>query len=152
MSHTKSIGWGTRITILYLGFVGLIATLVILSHREKPDLVTPEYYSEELKYQERINAISNLENSGSKISLEETKNSVILSVPEFFSGKEITGEAHFYRPSNSAQDVKMKLTIPASETKHEISVDKFQKGAYILKLNFTSEGKNYYQQESIYIE
>jgi nitrogen fixation protein FixH len=150
MSQTQSIGWGTRVAILYLGFVALIITLVILSHREKTDLVTKEYYSEELQFQDRINAISNLESTGGKVSVVYDQQVLTLSFPQYFIGKKVTGTIHFYRPSDSSKDSKMPLELNKEIATQVINLQHLEKGSYILKLNFTSEGKNYYQQENLF--
>ena len=58
MSAVK-LNWGTRITVLYLGFVALIVFLVAGSMRQSFDLVSPDYYQKELEYQSVIEAGKN---------------------------------------------------------------------------------------------
>ena len=53
------MNWGTRIIIMYVGFVALIITLVVVSMRQQVDLVTPDYYAKELKYQTNIDKTKN---------------------------------------------------------------------------------------------
>ena len=53
------IGWGTKITLLYLAFVVLIVTLVTKSMHQTFDLVSGDYYNQELKYQDVIDASKN---------------------------------------------------------------------------------------------
>mgnify|MGYP003351831803 CR=1 FL=1 len=50
----KNINWGWRIVMLYGGFVVLILFLVYKTTTVKDDLVTPDYYAKELKYQEQL--------------------------------------------------------------------------------------------------
>ena len=46
--------WGYKITVFYLVFIAGIMYLVIQSSRQKMDLVTTDYYAQELKYQDKI--------------------------------------------------------------------------------------------------
>ena len=48
------MSWGWKITILYLGFVGMILTFVIASTQQDFHLVSEDYYAEEIAYQTRI--------------------------------------------------------------------------------------------------
>ncbi|MBL0070976.1 MAG: FixH family protein [Bacteroidetes bacterium] len=52
------ISWGYRVMFLYIGFAGLIIYFVTRSINEKVDLVTPDYYAQELKFQDKIESIN----------------------------------------------------------------------------------------------
>ena len=53
---TIKMSWGIRITIMYLGFVGLILTLVFTCFGHKVELESKDYYARELRFQDQINA------------------------------------------------------------------------------------------------
>ncbi len=53
------MGWSKKITFAYVGFVALIVTMVVVSMRQKVDLVSKDYYAKELNYQSDINKMSN---------------------------------------------------------------------------------------------
>ena len=65
------MNWGHRIIILYVGFVLLIGTMVYLSSRENVDLVSSDYYDQEIKFQSKMEAERQL--SSSKIVLAKPK-------------------------------------------------------------------------------
>jgi len=54
------ISWGYKIVIGYLAFVLGILFLVYKANQQKFDLVTEDYYGEELKYQNIIDQKSNV--------------------------------------------------------------------------------------------
>lgn len=54
---TLKLNWGAGIAVLYMGFVAMIVLLVVMSMRQKIDLVTDEYYAEELLFQGKIDKI-----------------------------------------------------------------------------------------------
>ena len=53
------MSWGTRIAIVYISFVVMIVTLIILCTGENIDLEYKDYYARELKYQDKLEAITN---------------------------------------------------------------------------------------------
>ena len=53
------MNWGNRILFLYLGFVALIITLVVVSFSQKVDLVAPDYYARELNFESEIVKMKN---------------------------------------------------------------------------------------------
>ena len=46
--------WGYKIVLVYCVFVAGILYLVVQSSRQQMDLVTDDYYAQEIKYQEKI--------------------------------------------------------------------------------------------------
>lgn len=147
MKTGLNISWGKRIAILYLGFAALIITLVVSSFGHKVDLVSGDYYAQELNYQQRINAISNLKDKGAT-SFQLNEKTLTITLPEFFQNKTLDGTIHFYRPSDSALDKTVKL---GSGIKQEFSTAELKKGIYLVKLEFSCEGVNYFREEGIYI-
>ncbi len=58
------MNWGVGIAIVYILFVLGMLTLVFKSRSQKIDLVTENYYQQELAYQEEIDAKQRVEDSG----------------------------------------------------------------------------------------
>jgi hypothetical protein len=54
------MNWGLRIVLVYIGFVAMILTLVFKARSEKIELVAPDYYEQEIVYQNRIEALQNM--------------------------------------------------------------------------------------------
>lgn len=143
------LSWSYRITFLYLGFVGIIVTLVTISSRNKEELVAKDYYAQELRYQEKINAINNEKALPESISHMVNEEGITLSCPPVM-GKEVNGEISFYCPSNSKKDISFKMMFN-EEGKQIISRNKLQSGIYKLKLSWNFSGKNYFKEEVITI-
>lgn len=73
------MSWGVRITALYLAFVALIVTLVFVSANQDIELESKDYYAQELKYQQRINALNNSNDLNSTVSHVVNANDVLVS-------------------------------------------------------------------------
>ncbi len=144
------MNFGVKIIILYLSFVGLILTLVFMSYGHKIELVSKDYYAQELKYQDKIDAIKNANSLASSIDHRvEGKNITLAINPELLTS-DFSGTINFFRPSDSSLDVNMTMSF-TNNTQH-ITTDKLKHGSYKMQLTWKSAGKNYFKEEVIFIE
>lgn len=135
--------WGTKIFLAYGLFVVFMLTMVYLCTLQHYDLVTPDYYAQELKYQEVIDGKNNLEALGKKVEINQTANLVSVQLPtDITDGK---GEVKFYRPDNASLDFNMTLSegntvmVPAA---------KLKTGLYKVKSVWMHDGKRYYDEQT----
>lgn len=143
------LGWGTKITLLYLGFVAIILTLVVGSMRQNFDLVSKDYYSEELKYQEIIDASRNQAKLSAPVSLQQVGEQITIIFPEEFHQSMLKGTAQFYSQVDAAWDKSYDLNI--QKGKSQISAASLHATTYLVKLHWIEDEKEYYQQTPIII-
>jgi hypothetical protein len=141
------MNWGLKIGILYGGFVVLIVTMVVMSSRQKMDLVATDYYDQELKYEDQLNkmrASSKLEHQPELIA---NGNRLELVFPDDVRGKSISGNLIFFRSSDAQKDVAQELT---SDTllRRVVATEKLVPGYYQAKLNWKANEQEYYQEFS----
>ncbi len=144
------INWGYKIVLLYVGFVALIATLVIGSMRQKVDLVADDYYEKELKYQDRIEQISNTAELGSDIDLNLTGNELTITYPQSGTGSPAEGLLTLFRPSDKSLD-KQYIISTDPDNKQVINTEDLKSGMYRLKAEFTMNDKEYYSEHVVVI-
>jgi nitrogen fixation protein FixH len=144
------MNFGGKIVVLYLSFVGLILTLVFMSYGQKVELVSTDYYAQEINFQQKINATNNEKSlSGASISHVINGNSVILKIDSALLSDDFNGTATFFRPSDSSKDVQMKMNFVNNE--QIIDSKELIHGAYKLQLSWTSNQKKYFKEEVIFI-
>ncbi len=146
-----NISWGIKIAVLYIGFVVLIGVLVFKSMNQKVDLVSPDYYEKELKFQDKINAQNNANALTQPIQYQVEGKSISLFFPETMVNNSFGGEVLFFRPSDSAKDIKVQLA-PDAKNKQLIISSLFEHGEYKMQLSWHSGGKEYYKEETIFIQ
>src|SRR5690606_7444143 len=98
------VNWGLKITGVYLGFVAIILTLVIGSMRQDFDLVSEDYYAQELAYQNVLDAGKNQNGLSAPAKIHANEAALTVDFPAEFRGKSITGNIHLYSPVNSSWD------------------------------------------------
>ncbi len=142
------MSWSYKITILYLGFVTIIITLITICSRNKEELVAMDYYAQELKYQDKIDATNNEFALKESIDHQVNEKQIVLSVPLNWLSKGLNGEIFFYCPANSKKDVGIKMQFD-STGKQFILKTRLLKGTYKMRLSWISEKKNYYKENII---
>lgn len=143
------LSWGYRIAGLYAGFMLLILSLVVGSMRQRFDLVSKDYYEEELRYQEIIDAGKNQQALSAPVRMDQSAEAVSLRFPPEFEGVPLTGEVMFYSPVQEAWD----LRVPVHVVDNSMSVSKHSLPAslYIVKIRWEAQGQAYYQEERMNI-
>jgi hypothetical protein len=142
------ISWGYKILFVYLGFVAGILFLVYRASQEKFDLVTPNYYDAELKFQNVIDNKQRVAELSAPPKIIHSVNTVGIQLPTEFLNKEVKGELYLYRPSDASKDVRRSFTTNKSFV--EISLDKDLAGAYEVKLSWQADGQTFYNEQRIF--
>lgn len=141
------MNWGKKIAILYLSFVALIVTLVVISMNQEIELESKDYYAQELKYQEKIDAFKNTNTLNSELSYERIENSLVINFPEEQKEKITNGEILFFCASDSEKDKKISLSINENNSQ-SISLNQLQKAKYTVKISWKCNTKNYFKEFS----
>ncbi|MGB5204478.1 FixH family protein [Eudoraea sp.] len=142
--------WGTGIVLAFIAFIAFIMYFVILAstdNRANHDLVTEEYYKEELAYQKEIDALNNAKDYASQFSFVNQENGIAITFPPKMNYKEIEGKVSLYRPSNKHLDFDFPLSL---SNKHLLIPDKrLLDGRWDIKIYWNYQGKKYLVKESI---
>jgi hypothetical protein len=143
------MNWGYKIFIVYVIFVGGILFLVFKSSNQKMDLVTTDYYAKELKYQEKIDESKRTNALSESIRYEIKENYIALYFPKDFAGKNISGKAELYCPSDEGRDITQNFSI--EDTAAILPISKLNKGQNELHISWQVDGMNYYFEKKIFI-
>ena len=141
------MNWGYKILIVYLVFVMGMLALVYMSSMENKDLVSENYYDEEIKYQHIIDESANTASLSSEPVINRTKNIVNITFPAEFTNEKTEGDWVLYYAADKSKDVQGKLNVV--NRKYSIELPDFATGTYQLKLNWRAAEKNYYYEKVI---
>jgi hypothetical protein len=142
------MSWGTKIAILYVGFVALIATMVALSMHENVDLVSADYYVQELNHQRKIDKIERTQKLKTQLTWTMRDGAIQINYPEEFRGKPVTGNIQFFRPSDASLDRSMPIKADSSGMQ-TVSTLNLKKGVYLIQIHWESEKSSYYNEGTI---
>lgn len=145
------MNWGHKIGLVYLAFVIFMVTLVTLCMKQKDiDLVSEDYYTQELKYEQKLTQMRNTSGLAEEVNIYTSTNSDSLKIELTAKSAGINCEVSMYRPSDPKLDFKKNL-VADSNGEIVMLTDGVQKGLWVVKTLWTSEGKTYYKEQKIQI-
>lgn len=138
--------FGKWIFVAFVLFGLFIATLVTVCVNQNINLVSTNYYQEELAHQQKINLIHNTQTL--EVAPEITLNDGTVSVTFRAFDKLEKGELYLLRPSDELLDHKFPL-YPAGNEVQQFTLPHWQKGLYRVSMQWTMEGKDFYYEKLI---
>ena len=147
----EKINWGWRIVILYGSFVVLILFMVWKTTTVKDDLVTPDYYAKELKFQDQVDKQKRTHSLKEQPSWNVIGNKVAIMFPVEMVAKNIKAEILFYNASEAKSDFTVSCS-PDSTGLCQVSSEKFKHGVYEMKIDWSAGGVSYYNEGTINIQ
>lgn len=135
--------------LLYSGFVVMMLTLVFGASSQKFHLVTEDYYAEELDYQTKIYATQNAKAMELPLLIETemANKEIFLTFPA--TQADVVGEVNFYKPDNANED--KTVVLKPNSGKQTLSLAGMRHGRWMMKVQWESGGKMFYQEEGIFI-
>lgn len=143
------INWGFKIVIVYSVFVLGIMTMVFLSAKENTDLVSENYYAEEIAYQQVIDQSSKTAALSTPVELTLASNTLTIQLPKSFSQQQTSGQWTLYYAADKKKDL-----IGNFHPQHGAYLIKLPagtKGRFTLKLQWQTNGIEYYFEKSIFL-
>lgn len=141
------MSWGNRILLVIIVFVVLMGYLVYNSVNTRYELVSNEYYKDELNFQQVIDGSKKAQELSSPASLTNSTDLVTLQLPAEMKGLNVKGDLHFYCPTDQTKDVRFPLSIDTS-AKQVIGLDKILPGNYQVKISWEANGTFYYAEQN----
>jgi hypothetical protein len=129
------------VVVAFVFFGLFMGTLVVISMREDINLVSSDYYQQELNHQNKITQQENANQLTEKPQLSFENNSVKLLFP--FSSSIEKGELTVMRPSDDRLDQHFELNAMEGDSQL-FPLKVWEKGLYRVSLTWSMEGKDYY--------
>lgn len=145
------LNWGYKILFVYLSFAGCILYLVYRTSLENRDLVSENYYEEELAYQKIIDLSKNTAklSAAVEVEIDQVNNALQIRLPSEFSKINSVGKWNLYFAANRKMDVEG--TINTNNGSQQIQLPAGRKGNYTFKLEWKAEGQSYYFEKIIFL-
>jgi hypothetical protein len=141
------MNWGNKLVLVFVAFAGLMFLLVYNAMNTRYELVSKDYYQDELRYQDKIDGKSNA-SAVSDIAVQTDQEYLILQMPKEFSGQSLKGNIWLYCKTDAVKDLRLPLTAD-SEGRQFISKKHLKANKYLLKLSWEAAEKKYYTEQDI---
>ncbi len=140
------MNFGKWIFVSFVLFTAFIATLVTVCVRQDINLVSANYYQEELVHEQKMNQIQNANNLKSKPLISVEGSVVSVSFDDF--NKIEKGELKILRPSDARLDRHFKLSASQTQVR-QFTLENSSKGLYRASMQWRMDGKDFYYEKLI---
>lgn len=142
--------WGTGIFIVIVLFLGACAAFIIYSQGQKWSMVEEDYYPKELRHEEKLVKMRNANSLVNPLTITMEQSNVVIRFPGEFKGKELKGKIDFYRPSDESLDLVIPI-VPDTALIQLIPLRQLSRGRYVVKVEWSSDGKDFFKEQDIFI-
>lgn len=144
------MSWGNKLIIVFIVFAALMATLVYKATQTKFELVSKDYYQDELRYQDKIDGAANAALEA-PISIQVNDEIISIEFPDAQKNANITGEAWFYCSVDATKDKRFVLSVDSTGIQR-IERKRLQKGDYQVKISYEINQKKYYVAHQLHLQ
>ena len=153
IAHLSRNLWPHAIIAWFVIFASAMAAWITFAVRQNMDLVRPDYYEEEIRFQNQLDRLNRTSAIRGEIALryEAANHEVTLRLPAAHLGPRPSGQVHFYRPADAALDVDVPLAVDSTGLQR-IGVGSFRAGHWKIRVQWTASGQDYSFEETLVLD
>ncbi len=141
------VGVTLTLVIFFLGIVGLV--VLACSHRN--DLVSANYYDDEVLFQKQIDRSSRaLQQRSAHVAYDPISRQLFISLPTHTTANKVQGRIRLYRPSEAGLDRELELRVDVAGGQL-IDVAELKSGLWRVKVDWTVGGEDYFLDQRVVI-
>lgn len=150
---TQRTLWPYAIIATFVLFACFIGYMVQRAFRADVDLVSPDYYKQEIAYQQRMESVARTAALPAPVQIDYDRATqrLTLQLPPALAGQAVRGTLHFFRPSNQKLDFKLPFAPVGSPTRQQLNTSKLQPGFWRLRVDFEAGGQQYFVEKELIV-
>jgi nitrogen fixation protein FixH len=127
-------------------------TFIAFCSRHPADLITPNYYEEEVRYQGQIDRLNHTQQRAplASAAYDNSTKHITISLPSDQIHASYTGQIQLYRPSAASLDRQLKLDLDSHGTQI-IDASSLLPGLWKVRVSWTVENRDYFIDQPIVI-
>src|SRR6266567_3920664 len=144
--------WPWGIILAFVLFIAGTVSLVVLACSQKMDLVSSDYYEQEIKFQNQLDQLGRGRalNSDAFVIYEPATQSIRIALPIAHIRDGVAGSIQLYRPSAAGLDRQIKLD-PDPTGSQRVAANMLLPGLWKVRVCWTSGEKEYRIDQSVVI-
>jgi nitrogen fixation protein FixH len=143
--------WVRSVIVVYSIFALATTGFVVFSFSQKVELVSDNYYQQEVEYQQRIEQVRRTQALHESIvwSLRADRQALDIMYPQgLLRGATLSGTIHLYRPSASQMD-KIVVMQPNENGLQSLDISGLAKGYWKVRIEWKSGTESYFQEQDL---
>ena len=144
--------WPYAIVIYFVVFISFIAAFITWAVRQNTDLVSKDYYSEEILFQKRIDTVNRTRAFTKEVAIryDDATRAITIQLPAEHAAQAVAGSVHLYRPSDAKLDRELKLA-PSDKGMQRIDTANLQAGLWKVRVQWTVNDEEFYFDQTVVI-
>ena len=144
--------WPVGIVAFFIGFIAVIVGLIVFLSSQGMDLVTPDYYEQEVRYQSQHERIGRTEALAQQINVSHDASAqrITITLPASHAQQSCLGDIQLYRPSDASLDRRIKLEVGTQGTQ-ALDAKDLQPGLWKVRVTWKAGGQEFYTDQSVVV-
>jgi hypothetical protein len=144
--------WPLGIVLTLSVFIVSTVGLIVMACSQRTDLVTPDYYEREIKFQGQIDRVERTQRAAGQASVayDPAAKCITVSLPANQAAREISGRIELYRPSAAGMDRSIKLA-PDTNGVQRLDAAGLAPGLWKVRISWTVERQDYFLDEKVIV-
>ncbi|HXD78576.1 MAG TPA: FixH family protein [Puia sp.] len=142
------MNWGNRILLVFIVFAGMISYMVYRCMKLPVELVSDEYYKDELAYQRVIDGTERANALSAPVTITIAPAGLVLRMPAEMRRRQLKGKIVFFCPADPSRDRILPLE-PDVAGSQQIGAGTVRKGMYNVKIGWETGGANYFSEQAL---
>ncbi|MCX8089317.1 MAG: FixH family protein [Verrucomicrobiae bacterium] len=145
--------WPLGLILAFALFIAGTAALIAIAASQRSDLVTPDYYEQELRYQTRLDALNRTAPYAGRIcvELDAAGQQLQITLPRETLGPDTAGRIELYRPSAAPLDRAWPLQ-PDADGAQTFDVSGLEPGLWKVRLHWRTAGQDYFLERNLVLK
>ncbi|WP_400191590.1 FixH family protein [Hymenobacter sp. B81] len=144
--------WPYAIIATFVLFALFIGSMVKQAMSSSVDLVSKDYYRQELEHQQRMEATARTRALAAEavVRYQAAAHQLEVQLPAALQGQALSGTVQFFRPSDQTRDFSVPLQ-PDADLRQVLSTARLQPGYWRVRLDFSADGQRYFVEQNVTI-
>lgn len=144
--------WPLGILAAFGLFVPAMACLIVMAVTHREQLVSADYYEQEIRYQGQIDRLRRTQDLGAQaaVTYDQTSRRIAVVLPAEHARGEIQGRIQLYRPSEAGLDRQVELAVNADGAQ-SLDAHDLRPGLWKVRVSWKLAGREYFLDQSVVI-
>lgn len=144
--------WPIALIAFFALFIASIIAFIVFSTFHRVDLVTPDYYEQEIRYQAQLDRLDRTAAlaEGASIALDPATQHLRIQLPPTHAASQPRGSVAFYRPSAAHLDRRFPLLLDPAGTQ-VLDLGGFAHGLWRVRVAWQVGAQEFFREEKIQV-
>lgn len=143
--------WPIAIATFFALAISFLIAFIVFAVRQREDLVSPDYYEREIRYQSQLDSINRSRSMAANpvVTFEPGQQVIVITLP-IGQTRGATGNIQLYRPSDARLDRVVPLALdPAG--RQRLDARQLRDGLWKIRVQWSAAGQAYFVDQPVIV-